>query len=92
MPAVMWPTGRVQEASTWRGLFDALRKEQHRAYSRRAFRRELAHRAWVWNQAVIDSPGLRFTEEDAFALFSQLEAAKMVRIVADGTRRAAAWW
>lgn len=90
----MWPTGRVMEASSWVRLFDALRREQSRRYSRRAFRRELAHRAWVWNMVVIDTPNglLRFTEDDAYDLFCQLEAAKMLRIVKPGTARTAPWW
>ncbi len=93
--AVMWPTGRVMRAGSWVALFESLRAEQWRSYSPRAFRTEMARRAFVWNDAIINLPslGLRrnMTEDAAWDLFCQLEKAKMLRIVAPDTSDGSGW-
>ncbi len=77
MPAVQWSNGKVDSAPTWEDLLERIRVDQQRRYTPEGFREELARRAWIWNQYVIDTD----PELPAWLLFAELEAAKLLRIV-----------
>lgn len=72
---VIWSNGQVDEAETWSELLEVVRRSQVRRVGRRAFRKQLQHRAWVWSGAYVDHMA---RPRD---LFEQLEYAKLLRIL-----------
>ena len=74
----IWPDGHMDTAPTFRALERRLRTEQWHRYGRRAFRREMAHRASVWSGTIIDVHG------SSERFINELARAGMVLLRSDG--------
>lgn len=77
---VMWSNGHVDTADSWNDLLKVVRESQVAPIGRLAFRRELAHRAWVWSNFRLD------VMAPAQVLFAQMEQAHMLKIIHDDTK------
>jgi hypothetical protein len=54
MVAVEWSNGVVDEATTWQGLMDEVRRVQWRPFTEEGFRWEMGKRALRWSGTEID--------------------------------------